>query len=347
MVSDQEEMEYGFTYNAKDLILYALSIGIGASEEDAENLRFLYERHPRFASVPTFCLALTFWVDKGESSTTGIPSFPPPIMTKEEVIPRKFLLGGDVNLSKFPVIHTWQSIVWEQSLPVPAPGTSTSRCDNVVPTKMNMQTISVVPKSIGTFVTSQSKVAALDPKTKGYSRICTMQSTALVLGVAKENVAPYEDSAIARLTSKPRIPEDQPTILEWTYPTISSQALLYRLASGDSNRIHVDTSASEMLGSEKKAPLLHGLFTLAVAFRAILKLINSADKTIRRLEGKFVQPAFVGDVLSVKVWKDEASSSGNFVFIVVNKDTGVTLVDCGYAEIGLHDKPTEVTKSRL
>ena len=335
MVSDTQRMEYGFAYNARDLILYALSIGIGSSDEDAENdLKFLYERHPGFSSIPTFCLAFTFWANNiretSNIGTAGIPAFPPPIMSKEDVIPQRFLLR-DVDLSKFPVIHTWQSISWDQSLPVPIPGISKSRCENTVNTRMNLKTISVVPKSSGTYVTSRSKVSALVPNTNGYSTICTMQMTALVLGITKENVKSYEDSSIARLSSNPRIPKDQEPILEWTYPTIASQALLYRLASGDSNRIHVDTSASKMLGNEKKAPLLHGLFTLAVAFRAILKVVDSADKTIRQLEGKFVRPAFVGDVLSVKVWKDKGFPSGKFLFVVVNQETGVTLVDRGCA----------------
>lgn len=41
-----------YTYNSRDLILYAL--GIGVSTEDSDNLRFLYENHPDFAPFPTF-----------------------------------------------------------------------------------------------------------------------------------------------------------------------------------------------------------------------------------------------------------------------------------------------------
>lgn len=41
-----------FSYNSKDLIVYAL--GVGASVEDESNLRFLYENHELFNSLPTF-----------------------------------------------------------------------------------------------------------------------------------------------------------------------------------------------------------------------------------------------------------------------------------------------------
>jgi acyl dehydratase len=357
MSDDDNAMEYGLAYNAKDLILYALSIGMGSSEDDADELRFLYERHPQFSSVPTFCLALTFWSDRGDANTARIPPFPPPLMAKEEVIPKRFL-RGTANISKFPVIHTWSSIVWDKPLPIPIPGPPASRVgDNNIHTRMNLKTISVLPKSIGTFVTSQSQVVTVDPRSSAnpnheQSRICTMQSTGLVLGITPTDVVSY-DSGIARLTCKPSIPEDRPPLLEWTYRTASSQALLYRLASGDSNRIHVDTSASELLGSEKKAPLLHGLFTLAVAFRGILKKVvddgdsELADKTIiRKLEGKFTQPAFVGDQLCVKIWKDEFSPR-RFLFVVVNQETGATLLDCGSAELDDEAYSTVVSRSKL
>jgi hypothetical protein len=54
-------MELQSAYNAKDLILYALSIGLGSSKKaDQEELQFLYERRPSFSAIPTFCFALTF-----------------------------------------------------------------------------------------------------------------------------------------------------------------------------------------------------------------------------------------------------------------------------------------------
>ena len=41
-----------FNYSSRDLILYAL--GIGVSTENEDNLRYLYENHPDFAAFPTF-----------------------------------------------------------------------------------------------------------------------------------------------------------------------------------------------------------------------------------------------------------------------------------------------------
>jgi acyl dehydratase len=392
--------DFEICYTKKDLILYALSLGMGSSKDDSNEIKFLCEKHDKFAAVPTFAFALTFWAaGKGNNTgtttnttTQGIPPFPPPLMASEEVIPRRFLresgsgIGGNaIDISNFHVIHTWQSIVWHQPLAVPLSNkhkqtrkdTMMRRQADQIRTNINLETISVQPKSIGAFVTSQSKVTTI-----GYSRdynsknnnnnknnnqlLCTMQSTALVLGVDSNNVIAF-DAGIQRLTSnKPKIPSVSNTknpIFHWTYQTSQSQALLYRMTSGDSNLIHVDTSASDMLGSDTKAPLLHGLFTLALAFRAIIKLIdgnyNSSfdiddddyEVVFRRLEGKFKSPAFVGDCLCVKVWNDETKISmhntKSFLFVITNHVTGKKLVDCGNAEVEIVSKFSSTKKSRL
>jgi acyl dehydratase len=336
-------MEFRTAYNAKDLILYALSIGLGSSKVDQEELQFLYERHPSFSAIPTFCLALTFWADIEKSTCNGIPSFPPPSMSKQDLIPKKFL-RGDVNLSKSPILHTWQSVVWHQMLPVPAEGRPGSRCEEAVQTSLKSRTISVVPKTIGTFVTTENTVMLEDSTSSRKSLLCSMQSTALVLGVPSDKVVAY-DAGVARLSLNPTIPTKSP-LFEWTYITVPTQALLYRLASGDSNRIHVDTSAADMLGSEKSAPLLHGLCTLGIVFRAFLQLVPSANE-IRKLEGKFTQPVFVGDELCVRIWRDEEQQqpeTQRFLFDVIAKNMGVTVVDCGSAEFVRKEFPRELSK---
>ncbi len=333
--------DYEVSYTAKDLILYALSLGMGSHSDDLEELKFLYEEHPKFTGVPTFCFAFTFWAQRNTitagSTTQRIPSFPPPIMSENEVIPRHFL-RNNTDISSCPVIHTWQSIVWHHPMEIP------KRQHDTVKRTLNQTTISIQPKSIGTFVTSQSKVA-----TPNGQLSCTMQSTALVLGVDPKNTIAY-DAGIPKLTFIPKTQKKEATdtkpLVQWTYQTPKSQALLYRIASGDSNHIHVDTSASEMLGNETKAPLLHGLFTLALAFRAIVKLFdcqhsktNDNELFFRRLEGAFKTPAFVGDQLCVKVWNGDTAITKTdnrlkaFLFVIVNNTTGAVLVDNGYAEV--------------
>jgi (3R)-3-hydroxyacyl-CoA dehydrogenase / 3a,7a,12a-trihydroxy-5b-cholest-24-enoyl-CoA hydratase / enoyl-CoA hydratase 2 len=43
-----------FAYSSRDLMLYAL--GIGVSTDNVDNLRFLYENHPDFSAFPTFAV---------------------------------------------------------------------------------------------------------------------------------------------------------------------------------------------------------------------------------------------------------------------------------------------------
>jgi acyl dehydratase len=366
--------EFGAVYTIKDLILYALAIGFGSSKYDneegaaflaEEELRFLYERHPSFVAVPTFCLSLAFWAGRGAyTGNSGLPPFPPATMT--EILPQR-LVKGDLDISSFPLIHTWQSVLWHQSLPVPkevSHSSSDAKRDSVIRTKLGLRTIAVHPKSIGTFVTTETivtlsdhDVASRNAPTRSQNQtmlLCTMQSTALIFGAPRDQIILYNDSSSPLLTSRPKIPYSRPPLLEWTMPISSNQALLYRLASADTNHIHVDNSTSQMLGSTKKAPLLHGLCTLGIAYRALSTVINTkTGETIRKLEAKFTQPVFIGDVLCVRIWNSEhndrdsipfnsarASGKGSlnstrhYVFVVCNEETGAIVVDCGSAEIG-------------
>jgi acyl dehydratase len=360
---------YKVFYNAKDLILYALSLGMKSDKSDVDELKFVYENHAEFKAFPTFCLALTFFAGRQLSSknvTRGIPSFPPPLMAKEQIIPRRFLRDSTIDLSEFPMIHTWQSVAWHSPLQVPdVPIAASIPHSKQVGVAIDLKTISVQPKSIGTFVTTISHVSTTDNNhNKSDQRLCTMQSTTLLLGLSSDSVLPF-NAGVPRLSNNPKVPDHEAPIFEWTYRTTESQALLYRLASGDSNRIHVESSVSELLGLEKEAPLLHGLFTLALAFRAIVKLTGSNDDVVaRKLEGKFSHPAFVGDTLRVKVWNstndavnevgDRKGANGDlastesrcpvqdirkrFIFVVINQDTETTLVDCGFAEVEIARK---------
>ena len=46
--------ERKFTYTPKDLILYALGVGVDIDKQEGSHLRFLYEGHPEFNALPTF-----------------------------------------------------------------------------------------------------------------------------------------------------------------------------------------------------------------------------------------------------------------------------------------------------
>jgi len=369
------EKDFSACYNARDLILYALSCGFGShaktQQEVHDELLYLFEEHPDFQAVPTFCLALSWWAQpqklESESAATSyhIPRFPPPSMDATVMIPPRFL-KTNTDISAYPILHMFQSMDWHQNLPVPSTNTSdkmaSSRIQN---THLNCKILTIAPKKIGTFVTSETTIhsSCCDDEASSSSPrnklLCTLQSTCLVLGLSPESVIAQDISSSRKRANPSRKPVPPPAAqaadFEFTYRTSPTQSLLYRLASGDSNRIHVVGDA--MLSKKLKAtqtPILHGLCTLGIATRAILQYARQTSSTrttkeayrLAYLEGKFSNPVFIEDTLVVKLWDVASLSSSSLrscnnnnnmvqeiVFQVYNLSTGNMAVDQGYAQL--------------
>ena len=286
-VTGSNTNEFLASYNAKDFILYALSIGFGSSADRYDqDLRFLYEDHPAFSPVPTFCLALIFWAQenaKGKAGTgSEIPPFPPAMMQSMGVLPRRFL-KQDVPIREYPIIHMGQSISFQNDLIAP-----TREASNVT-TTLQGRFLSVTPKSVGTFVTTETTICEHTTNRP----LCTVQSTALVFGLDSELVKPFAgDQSTSSTVSSPwqetfsgKNRTKKLLLLDEDSAIAPNQALLYRLASGDSNSIHVDPSSVPLLAnsgdddssSTTPRPLLHGLCTLGIAARIILQNLIAAD----------------------------------------------------------------------
>ncbi|CAM9110369.1 unnamed protein product [Ectocarpus sp. 6 AP-2014] len=105
------------------------------------------------------------------------------------------------------------------------------------------------------------------------------------------------------------------------------QALWYRL-SGDYNAIHVDPEAAKAAGLER--PILHGLCSLGIAVREILRHFCPEDLSsgLVSLYCRFSKAVLPGDVLEVKMWGRAAShvcSSGGDVNDIGNERMGSTV----------------------
>jgi acyl dehydratase len=340
--------DFSATYSAKDVILYALSIGFGSKAQGygyEQDLRFLYEEHLDFTVVPTFCLALLFWAQEngfvGDSSK--IPAFPPPMMQSMGVLPRRFLREvGPVD--EYPVLHTFQSITWVRQMPVPR--------HKKALTILRGKFLAVVPKSVGAFVTTETEIYENSSDVRS-NLLCTVRSTALVLGLPSEQVIPFMDPSVVSELREPIFLGDKLFLFELDCEIAPNTALLYRLASGDSNRIHVDPFAVPLVGGDDKdsstgpRPLLHGLCTLGIATRMILQFmtLQHDNLSVRHLEGKFVKPVFVNDVITVQAWKLTDANEGNvrILFVAQNKKTGEALLDSGRMLL----VPNKETKTRL
>lgn len=135
----------------------------------------------------------------------------------------------------------------------------------------------------------------------------------------------------SRAGSAPAVPPpdrepDQVVAVE-TSPT---QTLLYRIASGDHNRIHSDPSFARAAGFDR--PILMGLGTLGFAGRAVLEAVCGGDPArLRAIEGRFSSPAHPGDTLQTAVWIDADRSGATFVTSTARGDV---VLDRGRVEVG-------------
>ena len=167
--------------------------------------------------------------------------------------------------------------------------------------------------------------------------LCTLEMTVLVLGIPPDAVV-----AMPAMEQQPTrtIPTERAPDFEWTFDTIPAQALLYRLASGDSNKIHVvgDQSMSKALGLKTgDTPILHGLNTFGIASRAISHHVGiKSNVFMQRLEGRFSKPVLLNDSLLVKLWETSDNCTAKqrtIAFVVMNQTRGGVVMDQGFAQL--------------
>lgn len=93
--------------------------------------------------------------------------------------------------------------------------------------------------------------------------------------------------------------EDEKIKSMWSgsYETFPEQASLYRL-TGDLHPIHIDPVVAKANNFEK--PILHGLCTLGISARLIAQAIQQNPEDLIRLEARFSNPVFPGDVIEVR-----------------------------------------------
>jgi len=134
--------------------------------------------------------------------------------------------------------------------------------------------------------------------------------------------------AAGRSGAAPAAPDREPDRMV-SYETASTQTLLYRIASGDHNRIHSDPWFARAAGFDR--PILMGLGTLGFAGRALLDAVCAGDPArLGAIEGRFAAPAHPGDTLETAVWVDDDGRAASFV--TTTKD-GPVVLDRGRVEL--------------
>jgi acyl dehydratase len=93
--------------------------------------------------------------------------------------------------------------------------------------------------------------------------------------------------------------------------TLPTQTLLYRLASGDHNRIHSDPVFARRAGFDR--PILMGLGTMGFAGRALLHALCDDDPArFRAIDGRFAAPGYPGDTLTTEIWSDDDGGGATY-----------------------------------
>lgn len=114
-----------------------------------------------------------------------------------------------------------------------------------------------------------------------------------------------------------------------TYRTIPQAALLYRLVSHDYMPIHADPVVARQAGFER--PISHGLNTMGLACRAILKRFSPRrPERLRSMFVRFAQPAYPGETIRVELF-DEGDK---LRFRALAVERNVIVLDRGECRLG-------------
>ncbi|GCE42145.1 MaoC domain protein dehydratase [Rhodococcus wratislaviensis] len=109
-----------------------------------------------------------------------------------------------------------------------------------------------------------------------------------------------------------------------------TQIVQYAGASGDFNPIHTDEAfATEIAG--RKTVMAHGMLTMGLVARALSRLVD--QQSIRTFGGRFKQPVWPGDTLTLRVTPGEIADAVIHMELAVTNGDGHP-VFTGYATVG-------------
>jgi acyl dehydratase len=264
-ILDQRTEPRTFTYGDKDVMLYALGIGLGADPMNERELPFVYERDLKV--VPTAATVLAA-AGGGGRPAAGASARPLPPGHRASQINYLMMVHGEQKV--------------ELHKPLPAWGAFTAE-----------------GRTVGAWDKGKDKGAVVVNETvwtdeKG-EKVATLTGSMFARG----------DGGFGGPTEGQPEPHPVPTRapdLSVDFQTRPDQALIYRL-NGDRNPLHADPQSAKMSGFPR--PILHGLCTYGITCRAVLQEIVDYDAAaILSHQVRFSAPVFPGELITVDLWKD-------------------------------------------
>ncbi|MDP9145029.1 MAG: MaoC family dehydratase N-terminal domain-containing protein [Actinomycetota bacterium] len=107
-------------------------------------------------------------------------------------------------------------------------------------------------------------------------------------------------------------------------PTLPQQALLYRMASGDRNPLHVDPGFAAFGGFDR--PILHGLCTYGIVGKAVVdSSLEAAPEKLASFKARFSGAVFPGETVITRIWDE-----GEFLAVTAeSKERGTSVLSNG------------------
>ena len=264
-ILDNRVATRSFSYGDKDVMLYALGIGLGADPMDEQELAFVYEKNLKV--VPTAATVLTAG-GRGSSAVPGRE--PPPLPAGHRQSTMNFLM----------MLHGEQKV--ELHKPLPTSGTFTAE-----------------GRTLGAWDKGKDKGAVVVNETTWTNEKGEKAATLTM------SMFYRADGGFGGPTEGQPEPHPTPTRapdLSVDVATRPDQALLYRL-NGDRNPLHSDPESAKRSGFPR--PILHGLCTYGLTCRAVLASVLDYDAdSILSHQVRFSAPTFPGETVSVDIWKD-------------------------------------------